>query len=220
MFHVLLSDSESLQSAQTSVEGEVHSKPVCGQFKHPGGGALVQRWTKIWGVFGNVSKHAECVSARQCHGFPAKPLNTGNTQVSLQWVVCVCVSSYYLTALYLCVSACVQVWSWLVQDPCQSEAAVHTHPDPGGGVLGLPAYGEHMQRRLHLRPLRRTAQRASWTTEQAGTICQYQNCCVCAIWTVQLHHWQLKLLVIGWANFTIKPLVSGSLRKLWKWTFR
>lgn len=134
--------------------------------------------------------------------------------------LCVCVSSYYLTALYLCVSACVQVWSWLVQDPCQSEAAVHTHPDPRGGVLGFPAYGEHMQRRLHLRPLCRAAQRASWTTEQAGTICQYQNCCVCAIWTVQLHHWQLKLLMIGWANFTIKPLVSGSLRKLWKWTFR
>lgn len=144
-----------------------------------------------------------------------KPLNTGNTMPSFSAVSCVFVCLHITlqhcnhcekhmlvctTMLFICVclhvAACVQVWSWLVQDPCQSEAAVHTHPDPGGWILGLPGYDEHMQRRLHLRPLRRAARRASWTTKQAGTICQYWNCCVCAIWTIQLHHWQLKHLVL------------------------
>lgn len=42
VLHDVADDSESLQSAQTSVEGKVHSELLPGQSKHPGGGAVVE----------------------------------------------------------------------------------------------------------------------------------------------------------------------------------
>lgn len=58
VLHDTTSDSESQQSAQTSVEGEVHSKVFCGRSTQPGGGALVQGRTESRRMFGNVSLHS------------------------------------------------------------------------------------------------------------------------------------------------------------------
>lgn len=69
-----------------------------------------------------------------------------------------------------------QVWSWPIQGPYQSEAAVHTHSGAGERTPGLPAHAELVHRRLHLRPLRRAARWTSWTKEPAGELCQYLQC--------------------------------------------
>lgn len=85
-----------------------------------------------------------------------------------------------------------QVWSWPIQGPCQSEAAVHTHPGAGERTPGLPAHAEPIHRRLHLRPLRRAARWASWTTEQAGQLCQYLQCWILFVCTYSLTQVWLK----------------------------
>lgn len=57
VLHHVTDDAESVQSAQTSVEGEVHAQLLPGQFARPGGGAVVEGRTQERGVFGNVSLH-------------------------------------------------------------------------------------------------------------------------------------------------------------------
>lgn len=100
----------------------------------------------------------------------------------------VCTCAYRKPGWEQSLCLCVQVWSWPVQGAFQPEAAVHKHPGPGERTLGLPAYTEHMQRRLHLWPLRRSAWRTSWTAEPVGQLCQYLYCCICSVCTVWRHH--------------------------------
>lgn len=97
---------------------------------------------------------------------------------------------HHLSISYICVRD--QVWSWPIQGPCQSEAAVHTHPGAGERTPGLPAHAEPVHRRLHLRPLRRATRWASWTTEQAGQLCQYLRCWILFICTYSLTQVWLK----------------------------
>lgn len=115
MFHVLISKSESLQSVQTSVEGEVHSKPVLGQSRHTGGGALVQGRTKDWGVFGNVSLHSGhvcCVYSPFSADMGSWTQNPGNTNliickqnpISVHRVVCLVLVSQCATFIMLILS--------------------------------------------------------------------------------------------------------------------
>lgn len=54
MFYII-SESESVQSGQPSVERDVHHESVRQCFSNPGGGAVVQRRTKDRGVLGDVS---------------------------------------------------------------------------------------------------------------------------------------------------------------------
>lgn len=51
----ILSESESVQSGQSSVERKIHHEAVLQCFTNPGGGAVVQRRTKARGVSGDVS---------------------------------------------------------------------------------------------------------------------------------------------------------------------
>lgn len=108
----------------------------------------------------------------------------------LQLYTCMClpVLVYSLWKL-VCMCLFAQVWSWPVQGPCQSEAAVHTLPGPGERTPGLPAHSEHMQWRLHLWPLCCTTQRAAWETEPAGELRQYPYCCIISV----LSNWRVSV---------------------------
>lgn len=94
--------------------------------------------------------------------------------------VLACISTQFVKS-FVCMCLFAQVWSWPVQGPCQSEAAVHTLPGPGERTPGLPAYSEHMQWRLHLWPLCRTTRRTTWEKEPAGELRQYPYCCILSV---------------------------------------
>lgn len=100
--------------------------------------------------------------------FPASVRKCSDEVASLQQAGCI------TSVSPICVRD--QVWSRPIQGPCQSEAAVHTHPGAGERTPGLPAHAEPTHRRLHLRPLRCAARWASRTTEPAGELCQYLQC--------------------------------------------
>lgn len=108
------------------------------------------------------------------------------------------------------VCVCGQVWSWPIQGPCQSEAAVHTHPGAGERTPGLPAHAEPIHRRVHLRPLRRAARRASRTTEPAGELCQCLQCPTLFVCTYSLTQVWLKKTLLYSSLFFIYALFDSS----------
>lgn len=79
---------------------------------------------------------------------------------------------------------CVQALREHVKNPFGSKAIARN------GIWGrtrvLPPYADHVQWRLHLRPLCRTTQWTPWTSEPAGQLCQY-FCRLTSIYTALYH---------------------------------
>lgn len=130
-----------------------------------------------------------------------------------------------------------------VHGPHQSEAAVHPDPEPGQRSPGVPARGEHVQRRVHRGAQRRAAGPAPWTAEPAGELRQYLHHLPArvsssatgfvaeswgTIWNLTKHKARASGAPLWWgavcavnqpSSFHIAPLLKGLLSFFWKVSF-
>lgn len=112
-----------------------------------------------------LSTRLLCMKPQQCFTRPSSVWTSFHPLLLLWMRRCIASVSGF--------RVCEQVWSGPLQGPHQSAATLHTHSGAGQRTAGLPADAEPVRRRLHLRPLRRAAGRASWAAEPAGELRQY-----------------------------------------------